>query len=663
MPRAMSSGETMNAPTRRARIAFGAAFLLAASTLLAAPAAADDATVQVSILRGSLDFYSGESWSGQLEVYNAAGGGAGPAAVEPFELGGGLGGQVSLELPPGDWRIRAVEESGTSGWLDSGTDGDLGGMISLYGWHDTVTFANAATVHVDAAGNATSPSVVIMTHPAQTRTVGGVVGRWSNGTWDTEALFDPETEHVFVELYEAGGSEPVDTYRPAPGSGLYQFFDVAPGTYELRALVGTADPGAEVSGIGDITVHTDNWHPGVGSRVDTVPLTIGADGHWVAANFAIDDPALLADGDAVISGDLYEGGLVSATRTSGFFLDWDERLNPVERCDWTLGDVPVDGVTSCALVLPAGSAGAEVRVQIISNFLPAGIRIVNPGEAGPVAAATAGVITAPIPTVGGQPILGKTLNAQPGTWTPNAPKTFQWHRDGSPIDGATAKQYTIVEDDLGTDLTVTVSGGRNGYMPATRTSAPVSVDLAAFANAPVPVIRGAARYNEELTIGGGNWRPQPVDVAYQWYRDGAAIPGAVDPTYVLGLDDIGATITVSATGSKSGYATVSQFSAAVGPVQPGRIVAPRPDLIGTAQSGQTLSIDTSAWTPVGIDIAYRWQRNGGGSGYQDIAGATGATYVLGSADVGRRVRLVVDVSLEGYTPVQRTTAPTAPIVP
>ena len=35
--------------------------------------------------------------------------------------------------------------------------------------------------------------------------------------------------------------------------------------------------------------------------------------------------------------------------------------------------------------------------------------------------------------------------------------SYQWSRDGSPIDGATASTYTLVQDDVGAVIAVTVS--------------------------------------------------------------------------------------------------------------------------------------------------------------------------------------------------------------
>jgi hypothetical protein len=65
-----------------------------------------------------------------------------------------------------------------------------------------------------------------------------------------------------------------------------------------------------------------------------------------------------------------------------------------------------------------------------------------------------------------------------------------------------------------------------------------------------------------------------------------------------------------------------------------------PAITGTARRGQTLSVGPGSWNPAATGYAYQWQRDTGG-GYGNIAGAAGATYVLGAADVGASIRVQI----------------------
>lgn len=77
----------------------------------------------------------------------------------------------------------------------------------------------------------------------------------------------------------------------------------------------------------------------------------------------------------------------------------------------------------------------------------------------------------------------------------------------------------------------------------------------------------------------------------------------------------------------------SYLGAAVLPGAPTNSVAP--SISGTAQVGQTLTGATGTWggSPT---LTRRWRRGG-----IDIDGATGATYVQTSADLGKAITLAV----------------------
>lgn len=71
-----------------------------------------------------------------------------------------------------------------------------------------------------------------------------------------------------------------------------------------------------------------------------------------------------------------------------------------------------------------------------------------------------------------------------------------------------------------------------------------------------------------------------------------------------------------------------------------------PSIGGIAAKGQTLTASPGSWsgtTP--ITFTYQWRRcNDEGANCSDVGGATGQTYVLGSDDVGKRIRVRVTAS-------------------
>ncbi len=74
-------------------------------------------------------------------------------------------------------------------------------------------------------------------------------------------------------------------------------------------------------------------------------------------------------------------------------------------------------------------------------------------------------------SAGGQPTVGATLTATPGTWTYGAKLSFQWYSNSGPISGATARTYTIPANLLNHTVSVVVTGTKSGYNTLAQRSA------------------------------------------------------------------------------------------------------------------------------------------------------------------------------------------------
>ncbi|HVL61533.1 MAG TPA: hypothetical protein VM430_09025, partial [Microbacterium sp.] len=162
------------------------------------------------------------------------------------------------------------------------------------------------------------------------------------------------------------------------------------------------------------------------------------------------------------------------------------------------------------------------------------------------------------------------LTVATGTWGP-APVvlTYQWLRNGQPIDDATAATYSLTADDLGASLAVRVTGQKLGYLTAMRESAPTASILAGrITNTVLPSISGTPRVGQELAAAPGSWTPPEVDLQYEWLRAGVPIPGAVAATYTPVAADVNAAIKVRVTASLPGYTSVVKTSAATAKVRP-----------------------------------------------------------------------------------------------
>jgi hypothetical protein len=88
------------------------------------------------------------------------------------------------------------------------------------------------------------------------------------------------------------------------------------------------------------------------------------------------------------------------------------------------------------------------------------------------------------------------------------------------------------------------------------------------------------------------------------------------------------------------------------------IVAGIPTLTGTAKVGKALTVAPGTWGPGAVSLSIRWARDG-----VPIPGATGKTYFVQKADVGKVITSVVTGSKQKHPSVTATTPGTAPVVP
>jgi subtilisin family serine protease len=187
-----------------------------------------------------------------------------------------------------------------------------------------------------------------------------------------------------------------------------------------------------------------------------------------------------------------------------------------------------------------------------------------------------------------------------------------------------------------------------------------------------PTIDGVARDGQLLTATDGVWSgSDPIAYVRRWQRCDALgsvcvdIEGLTDAVYAVLPADVGSTlrVTITATnavGSETGISdpTAVVETAPVGPLPP--VSLSPPTIVGTATEGQTLSGSEGTWGgSFPVAYAYAWQRcDATGAGCVDAAGATGASYVLTSSDVGASLRVVVTATDAGGS-TSATSLPTA----
>jgi hypothetical protein len=143
--------------------------------------------------------------------------------------------------------------------------------------------------------------------------------------------------------------------------------------------------------------------------------------------------------------------------------------------------------------------------------------------------------------------------------------------------------------------------------------------------------------------------------AHPMQQDCAGLPGAIPQNYDCGRDDYFNPAPAAGSYLATHWNTYdSAFLAPCGEVAPacggGALWVPEPpaattapSLTGSTRRGQTLSVNAGVWTNAPTGYAYQWQRLLQ-SGWEDIDNATRSSYLTGSEDQGRRLRVSVVAS-------------------
>jgi len=164
-----------------------------------------------------------------------------------------------------------------------------------------------------------------------------------------------------------------------------------------------------------------------------------------------------------------------------------------------------------------------------------------------------------------------------------------------------------------------------------------------------PQITGTAQVGHSLSVAATANATAALD--YQWYRNGAKVPGATGQSYRVTSSDKGKYLLVKVRATLAGQTTI-QFSEETSKVAAGVLFREKsPKASGTFKKGKTVTASKGTWSPSPSGYSYRWLRNG-----KSITGATRSKYKLTSKDRGKRISVRVTVTKAGYTTISATSS-------
>lgn len=272
---------------------------------------------------------------------------------------------------------------------------------------------------------------------------------------------------------------------------------------------------------------------------------------------------------------------------------------------------------------------------------------------------------APTPLIEGTNRTGSVLSVSSSSlnWSQPAELAYQWLRNGQVIAGATSFSYTVAEFDLGSVISVTVTGRAIGYNSVSKMSSSSEPITASQISGSQPVISGTAELDQTLTLAEGSW-DAGTTLAYQWFANGSPITGETAKSLRLTNSQVGKIITVQTVGSKSGFPDLVKTSSATATVTQNEFIeAPTPTIAGNPIVGGVLSAAAGLWSP-SANITYQWLKDG-----LAILGANTSTFSVSQTEVGSRLSVEVKGSKTGFGTTSKLSAqiliiapPKAPIV-
>lgn len=170
---------------------------------------------------------------------------------------------------------------------------------------------------------------------------------------------------------------------------------------------------------------------------------------------------------------------------------------------WLRDGQPISGATTASYTTTA--ADADHALSVKATGTADGYAATDKTSTATAKVARLAFTASPSPVIGGgTPTVGDTLTATVAAWAPVASFTWQWLRDGQPIDGATAASYTTTAVDQGHAISVRVTGTVDGYESTARTSAATPAVVAKPAPGVTQVNRSvSSKYTVKVTAQSG----------------------------------------------------------------------------------------------------------------------------------------------------------------
>ncbi|HET7734401.1 MAG TPA: CHAP domain-containing protein [Nocardioidaceae bacterium] len=294
----------------------------------------------------------------------------------------------------------------------------------------------------------------------------------------------------------------------------------------------------------EIIVSQDSW----GGDFSWARITKDGKG-WPNGFVHFNDINLTNSAVPVVSGEAKVGSTLTATPGS-----WS-KPDVLLTYEWLADGVALDGATLSTYSPVRSDLGKALTVRVTASKL--GFASTTATSL-PTAAVSLGLLRADTsPAVTGEPVVDKTLEVAPVTWSPEPARVkYAWWADGVRIDEAVGSMTLDLAPELvDKNITVTATARRPGFEPLRLTTAvPTPVAPGTLTTTP-STLTGTPRLGETLKVKLGTAAPTATKTV-TWLRSGVPIEGAGGSTYTLTAADLGQRISPQVTHERPGYTTV-----------------------------------------------------------------------------------------------------------
>jgi hypothetical protein len=291
---------------------------------------------------------------------------------------------------------------------------------------------------------------------------------------------------------------------------------------------------------------------------------------------------------------------------------------------WLREGTPISGASDQTYTLVSADQGKTISVRVSRS---GNTGTISSETIGPVATEDTPIVLTGTVTINGAPVVGTVLTAVTSALNGSGTISYQWLREGTPVNGAVDQTYTLDGDDQSHTISVQVSrSGTTGFvtsLPTTEVAYPALTGTLTILGD--PIVEQTLTANPVGFNGSGPY-------TYQWRRGESNISGATSRTYTLTNNEVGYSIRVRVSrGEATGTVTSTPTTEVTYPVLTGTVA-----ITGAPIVGQTLTANTGTFNGSG-SLLYQWVR-----GETNIAGAVNQTYTLVSADFDKIIKVRIN---------------------